>query len=179
MDINKMVQESVDRMAKQFPDEDKSKYVKALTTIFETGIPPQQALGFSDEFIEMLYAYAYKLFQSGKFEQASTAYKYLMVLCPFDVRHPMALAATYYKMKKYDFALSNYIVATFLAPQSPMPFYHGADCLMKMDDPARAAYMLGIVLEKAGDNPEYAALKQRAALTLLQLEKQQKQEIKK
>lgn len=173
-----MIKEAVDKMAEKFPDEDKNKHIEALTKVFEEGMLPQDALGFSQDFVEMLYAYAYKLFQSGKFDEAATAYKYLMVLCPFDVRQPMALAACYHKKRNYADAISNYIVATVLAPDSPMPYYHASDCFLKSDDKDGAIFMLTKAVEKAKENPEYAALLQRAELSLEQLQGQSETRIK-
>lgn len=167
-----MIKEAVDKMSQKFPNEDKKKYTDLLSTIFEGGVLPQDAMGISDAFVEMLYAYAYKLFQAGKFEEASTAYKYLMTICPFDVRHPMALAACFHKMHNYTGALSTYIMATVLAPDSPMPWYHASDCMLKLNDLTGAIYMLDRVLEKAKNNPDYAALKERAEMSIGQLQKQ-------
>ena len=62
MDLSKkeMIEKAVDKMSEEFPNEDKNKYITLLTRIFEDGVYPQDAMGLNDEFIEMLYAYAYK-----------------------------------------------------------------------------------------------------------------------
>ncbi len=174
MDLSKkeMIIQAVDKMSEEFPSEDKNKYITLLSDIFERGAYPQDAMGLSDEFIEMLYAYAYKLFQSGKYNEAATAYKFLMSVCPYDVRHPMALAACFHKMKNYTGALTTYTMCTFLAPNNPMPYYHASDCFLKLNDLPGAIDMLTNVVKVSEGHSEYAALKERADLSIQRLQKQ-------
>lgn len=165
-----MIQKAVDKMSTEFPNEDKKKYITLLTKIIEEGVYPKDAMGLSDEFIEMLYAYAYKLFQSGKFEEAATTYKFLMTVSPADIRHPMALAACFHKMQNYTGALTTYIACTFIAPDDPMPYYHASDCFLKLNDPEKAIGMLKFAVEKAKAKPEYTALQERAERSIEHLQ---------
>lgn len=75
-----MIKEAVNKAAKMVPGTDKNILTIALTKVFEEGMFPQDALGFSDEFMEVMYAATYKLFQEEKFDEAANCYEFLRFL---------------------------------------------------------------------------------------------------
>lgn len=169
---DEMIQTAVDKMSQEFPNEDKSKYVAILNQVIKEGVFPQEAMGFSDEFIEMLYAYAYKLFQSGKFAEAATTYRFLMSMCPWDIRHPLGLGACYHHNKEYTKALTTYITSSYVQPYNPMPLYYASNCFLKLDQLQGAIEMLKLVLTRCANVAEYRELKDKTELLLQGLQKQ-------
>lgn len=170
--LRETVQEITNKMKVEFPSEDPQKHAEVILNFFEKGILPFESMGFDNRFAGMLYSYAYKLFQSGKFKDAEQVYRLLMCLNPLDARYPHALAATLHKEKKFQESLNNYIVAAYLAPDDPMPLYHASDCCMQMNDPYSALTMLSMVIDRVGEKKEFSLLKQRTELSINSLTQQ-------
>lgn len=170
--LRETIQEITNKMKAEFPSENPQRHAEVLLNFFEKGIMPFESMGFDNRFVGMLYSYAYKLFQSGKFSDAEQVYRLLMCLNPLDARYPHALAATLHKEKKFQESLNNYIVAAYLAPDDPMPLYHASDCCMQMNDPYSALTMLSMVIDRVGERKEFNLLKQRAELSINSLTQQ-------
>lgn len=93
-------------------------------------------------------------------------------------KYVLGLAACHHMMKNYQSAIDTYLVQSILEPENPIPFYHMSDCYLAMKDPYSALMVLDMTVKKAGNKPEFKTLKDRATLTMENLRKEIKEEIK-
>ena len=73
---------------------------EAMIKIFEMGFFPAEALGFSQEFLDYVYKYAYVLYQQNKIEEASQLYRWLKLMDPSDLIYTIALNSMLYSTEK-------------------------------------------------------------------------------
>jgi len=143
-----------------------------VTGFLKTGKMPKAALGFSDERIEATYGQAYRLYNTGKYEDASYIFRLLVFLDPAEPKFGLGLAACFHMMKDYKNAIQTYMILTFLDPNTPIPYFHASDCYIEMRNPASALLMLEMAVKRSGEQPEYQLLKERALLTIDKLKKE-------
>jgi type III secretion system low calcium response chaperone LcrH/SycD len=86
----------------------------------------------------------------------------------------MGLAACFHMLKEYKSAAEIYAICGMIDPESPIPYFHASDCYLQMHNSVAAIVTLEMAIKRAGDKPQYATLKDRAALTVASL----KQELK-
>lgn len=141
----------------------------------QQGVMPKDMLGLSDAMIEGIYGQAYRLYNTGKYIDASQLFRLLIMLNSTEPKFAMGLAACFHMMKEYKNAVSTYALCGVIDPENPIPHYHASDCYLHMKDPVSALIALEMAVTRAGDKPEYATLKDRAMLTINSL----KQEIDK
>jgi type III secretion system low calcium response chaperone LcrH/SycD len=134
--------------------------------MLKQGMAPKDALGVSDSYLENVYAQAYRLYNTGKYAEAAHLFRILIMLNAMEPKYMLGLAACFHMMKEYDNAIQSYTMCTALDPQSPLPHYHSSDCFIQMKDYLSAMLCLELAIDRAGDKPEYAKLKERAQLSL-------------
>jgi type III secretion system low calcium response chaperone LcrH/SycD len=143
---------------------------------------PKDAMGFDDNFMEHLYSYAYRLFNSGRYDEARELFILLMRLDATKSRYPFALACCYQKMEKWQDAINAYIAAYVFNQKDPLPIYHVADCLIKLKCPQGAKLMLQSAidlvnsLKSLSSTREHQALKQRAEMMIAAIDKEMQEE---
>jgi type III secretion system low calcium response chaperone LcrH/SycD len=142
---------------------------ETLTMIFEAlkrGVMPKKALGMSEETIEALYTQAYNLYNQGKYNDAAYIFIVLMMLDPTVPKHVLGCAACLHRMGKYEKAAQLYILCSTLDAPNPLPYFHAADCYIKLKALPIADMCLKNTLERCGKNPEHALIRERAELML-------------
>jgi len=169
---DEMIHQAIAKMAEQFPNEDKAKYDVLLKQMFQEGMLPKEAMKVTQDQIEQVYARAYYQFQSGKYKDASTIFKLLMMLDPFDARQPLGLASCFHKEKNYDLAAAFYMRSSVIDPTNPMPMYYASDCARQLNDLVGVKVALDRVKFIIGKNAQYSALLARVDLALEALEKE-------
>lgn len=150
-------------------DAERADFEKNLYKILEEGKDPKEAMGLTPELLECVYGHAFRLFNSGNYEQAGALFAYLSLTDGTDPRYFMGLAASYHMQKKYREAIDAYMNAFYLSPTDPLPFYHMADCCIKLNEIFNAVYCLGVTIYQCGQQPQFAKIKERAELTQLAL----------
>lgn len=134
---------------------------KAMIKIFEKGMIPGKALGFSAEFLEYVYKFAYSLYQQNKIEEAAQLYLWLKTMVPFNETYTIALINCRIHQKKWIQAVSYLMELTYLHPKDPFPFEKICDCLMEEGDLRGALIAIHEAIERAGNKKEYAQNKAR------------------
>lgn len=137
-------------------------------------LPLKDALGFTPADLEGLYNFGYKLFQSGKYQEALPYFIFLRQLDISSYRYSFGIAACYQHLKDYTKAAANYLFCTYLDMANPMPYFHMYHCFMNQGDVYSAFQTLKETILCASDQPAYAELKEKAKLEMRKL----KQEIK-
>lgn len=172
MEIDNLIKESIEKYAKEYPEVNAEEGKAVLTKIMKDHISPKDAMGFSPHFFETVYANAYNLFKAGKYKEATEILHILVFFDPRNAAFVMALGASLHKQKMYTEAIQYYIATTVIDKKTPFPLFHASDCYLKQDNIPGAVLMLKMMLKKIGHEPKYIALKEKAELTLLKLEKE-------
>ena len=171
MDLNK-IQDTLQRInfaaGKQAED--------ALKTIMEhvlkKGIMPKTALKIGDDTMEAIYTQAYNLYNQGRYKESSYIFRLLMLLDFTTPKYILGIAACLHRTKDYINASNLYLLCGCLDPKNPMPHYHSADCYLQLEAPEFAILSLQMAINAAGDQPQYAVVKERAQLLKTGLEAQ-------
>lgn len=149
----------------------------AFGAVLQSGKLPKEALKLTDEKIELYYAQAFRLYNSGKYMEASCIFRMLIFLDVTQPRYAMGLAACAHMMKDYDAAIKLYTMCSVLDSKDPLAPFHASDCYIQKNDPASAMMLLEMAVLRAGKRPEFQILKDRALLTMASLKKEIAQSI--
>lgn len=134
--------------------------------IVKKGMLPKDALGLSDAVVEGIYAQAYRLYNTGKYSEASHLFRMLVMLNTTESKYILGLAACFHMLKEYLNAVQTYSMCSILDPENPIPHYHASDCYVQMKDNLSAIIALDLTVQRAGNKPEYSKIKERALLTI-------------
>lgn len=140
---------------------------------------PKDVFNIDDQQMEGLYAQAYNFYQTGRFKDAIQIFRLLVSLNSTEAKYVLGLGACLHMMKEYKDAVDTYTACCLLDTESPIPFYHMSDCYIAMKDPFSALVTLDMAIKKAGSKPEFQMLKDRAAMTMQNIQKEVKEEGKK
>ena len=132
----------------------------------------KEAMGLTDAMVEGIYGQAYRLYNTGKYKEASQLFRLLMMLNAKQPKYLLGLAACFHMMKEYKNAVEIYTVCGIVDPESPIPHYHASDCYMQMKDVISAIIALEMAVTRSGERAEYKMLKDRAILTIDNLKKE-------
>ena len=135
---------------------------------------PKNAMGLSDAMVEGLYSQAYRLYNTGKYKDASQLFRLLIMIDSTEAKFTMGLAACFHMLKEYESAISTYALCGIIDPESPIPHYHSSDCYIQMKDYVSAIISLEMAVKRCGDKPEFQSLKDRALMTIESFKKKAK-----
>lgn len=135
------------------------------------GTTPKDALGLTDAMVEGIYGQAYRLYNTGKYKEAAQIFRLLLMINATEPKYAMGLAACFHMKKEFQNALGAYSLVTVLDPNSPVSFYHTADCYMQIGDPVSAIIALESAVARSGEKPEFKTLKDRATMMIESLKK--------
>jgi type III secretion system low calcium response chaperone LcrH/SycD len=175
--IKDLIKKSVDENFVEASGIDKKKFEEVLTEMVEGGSTLKKAAGINDQFINQIYAYAYNLFQGGKYEKAQEGFETLRLLDPKNALYTFSAAACLHKLQKYHEAIQYYMCAGIINDNDPIPYYHASDCFLKLDNKYGAVFMLTHALLHLKDTPENAIFKERLEQSIKSLEKEMKEEM--
>jgi type III secretion system low calcium response chaperone LcrH/SycD len=170
-DIKKAVQDIGEGLGKDKPKEVEQLAAKAM----QRGVAPKDVMGLNDQMVEGIYGQAYRLYNTGKYKDASQLFRLLVMLNAAEPKYALGLAACFHMMKEYRNAIEMYTMCGMMDPNNPIPHYHASDCYLQAGDKISAVIALEMAVKRAGDKPEFQQLKDRSALTIQSL----KQEITK
>lgn len=140
--------------------------------MLKQGMTPKDAMGVSSSYLENVYAQAYRLYNTGKYAEAAHLFRILIMFNAMEPKYMMGLAACFHMLKEYVNAIQTYTMCSALDAKNPIPHYHSSDCFIQMKEYLSAMLCLELAIERAGDKPEYAKMKERAQLSLESLKKQ-------
>lgn len=169
-----MIDSALEKVGSSLSQEKKEEFRSFFLNVIEKKMQPKEALDFSKEDMEWLYSYAYQLFSTGKYKEASTPLALLNLLEPNNHKYAFALGSCFQKLKKYQEAIDVYTIAAVLKLNDPMAFYHMSDCHVNLQNIPSALFCLKSAGAICVDNPEFANLKERIDLSIQKLEKEGK-----
>lgn len=149
----------------------KEAYERILKKATEHAVTPKDLLEMSDAQVEAIYAQAYRLYNTGKYNDAISLFRLLTMIDPTEAKFSLGLAACFHMLKDYKAASDLYVLCGVLDPESPIPAFHASDCYLQMKDKVSAIISLELAIKKAGQKPQYQILRDRAQLTIDSLKK--------
>jgi type III secretion system low calcium response chaperone LcrH/SycD len=157
----------------------KDKNATVLADEFvRNGHMPKDILNLSDQQIEGLYAQAYNFYQTGRFKDALQIFRLLIMLNANEQKYILGLAACQHMLKEFKNAVDAYTLCSILDPESPIAYYHMSDCFLEMKDPYSAIVALDMAIKRSGAKPEFQMLKDRAKMTMENLQSEVKEKNK-
>ena len=150
----------------------KSKEYQQMLQKAAQGSTPKDAMGLTDAMVEGIYGQAYRLYNTGKYKDASQLFRLLIMLNTTEPKYAMGLAACFHMLKEYRSAVDTYTIVSMVNPENPVPFFHASDCMIQMGDNASAIIALEMAIKRSGEKPEFRTLKDRALLTIQSLKKE-------
>ncbi len=168
--VSDLIDKTVAKTGSKFSEEEKHMHKDVLKKVFEEGQLPYEAMGFSEHYMEFMYHYAYQMYNSGNYKRAKHIFLLLTSLNPISAKYWLGAAATVHNLNEYERAIMYYITASTFDLESPLPYYHAADCQMKLNKPLEAILFLNGTVNKIGDDPKYSAIKERAIAMIKKLD---------
>lgn len=168
------VRKAINKTGKEIEKSGGKDVERLSNSLLSEKILPRNALGLSDAMVEGLYSQAYRLYNTGKYKDASQLFRLLIMMDSTEAKFSMGLAACFHMMKEYENAVSTYALCGIIDPESPVPHYHASDCYIQMKDPISAIISLEMAIKRAGDHPEFQSLKDRALMSIESLKKEVK-----
>lgn len=170
-DQKEEVKKAIEKMGLNFGGEQGKDMEKLSKTALYEQLLPKNAMGLSDAMVEGLYSQAYRLYNTGKYKDASQLFRLLIMIDSTEAKYTMGLAACFHMLKEYESAVSTYALCALIDPDSPIPFYHSSDCYIQMKDFVSAIISLEMAVKRAAGKPEFQSLQDRALMTIESLKK--------
>ena len=175
LDFDKMDVDKIQDMLQKINFSAGKKAEEALKVMMEAvlkkGVMPKQALKLGDDTMEAIYTQGYNLYNQGRYKEASYIFRLLTLLDFTTPKYILGMAASLHRLKDYKTAANLYMMCAALEPNNPLPHFHSADCYLQMDAIEIALLSLTMAITAAGEQPQYAMVKERAMLLRSGLEK--------
>lgn len=168
-EIKRMVQE-IKKDRPDFTDADLAEQERVLKEVIFNLKTPAEAMGFSPQFIEALYAIGYQGFKSGDYDTAYPIFKFLSQMDPNKARYFSGMASIHFAKKEWDQAQYYFIASAFIDEIDPMPYFYAAECSIEKKDLLEALFYYRGVISRSKDAPQYAPLVQRAKMSIANIE---------
>ena len=163
-DIEKRILEKLEEYGKDLSKEEKELQLEALKKALIQRQEPKEAMGISEENLELMYSQAYTLYQAGNFKEANNFFRMLSFLDRKKARNWHGLAATYHKLGEFERAAESYFAWAVVQKDTPLPYYHASDCFEQMNNKIGAFFALNGAISRCADNPEYAKIKEKCMM---------------
>jgi type III secretion system low calcium response chaperone LcrH/SycD len=164
--IRHFAEDVMKQLPKGIPEEEKGKYVDLMIEIFVKNRAAKDAMGFSDEMIENIYAYGHRLYNNGNYKKAKEVFTALTVFLPNEPRFYLGKAACCQSLHEWEEAATGYYTCGDIDKDSPMPYYYLYECLSQLKRFHEAAAALGEVIARCGDLDIFIKIKERCVLLL-------------
>lgn len=163
--IEELIKDTVEEVSPNSSPKEKMEYAAMLQKSIEEGrFPSKEEFGITPDMLTGLYASGYRLYNSGNYNDASIIFSILGLMDSKNSDYIFSLGACHHQLKEFKDALNYYMAAFYMDTRNPLPFFHIADCYIQMKKPGHAIFSLAMVIAQAGDNPNYAKIKQKAEL---------------
>lgn len=141
--------------------------------IFQKGMLPKDALAVSNARAETMYAQAHRLYNGGKYVEASRIFRMLIFLNVTEPKYMLGLAGCFHMLGEYQNGVDGYVRVAMIDPNTPIPYYHMADCHVNLKDNDSAIVSLELAITLCKEKKEYSIIKKRAQMMIEKLEKEE------
>lgn len=166
------VSKAAEKVAEKAAEETSEKLEEAAENVVKKGILPKDAMGMDDQMLEGIYGQAYRLYNTGKYQEASQIFRLLIMVNSMEPKYTMGLAACFHMVKEYKHAVDGYTLCSIIDPDNPIPQYHAADCFINLGDKLSAIIALKMAVKRAGNKQEFTTLVDRANMMIESLKKE-------
>jgi len=153
-------------MFKQIKDLDPHGLAKISHAVAFEGYTFKDFAKISDEQMESIYATAFNLVNTRKFEDAERLLEWLASMNQYEQKYLIGLGIARQQQQKYKDAVKAYAAATMLDVTNPIPPIRAAECFLALGQLKEAESGCRGALHWAGDVPEHGAIRERAELLL-------------
>ena len=92
-----------------------------VSKMTKQGTSPKDAMGVNSTYLENIYSQAYRLYNTGKYSEATHLFRLLILLNAMEPKYTLGLAACSHMLKDYNTAIQLYTLSSTLDPQNPIP----------------------------------------------------------
>jgi type III secretion system low calcium response chaperone LcrH/SycD len=163
-EMEELIKQAVDQLGPEYSDQLKASLADAARKIYFEGMLPKDAMGISDAVMDGIYRIACELYEGGKFDEARKIFAFLRFLDGSKFRFVFAQALCYHRQEDYANAAACYAISALINQEDPWPLLRIAECHLSLDLPDLAYEVLSDAINRAGNNPEYEQIKNRALL---------------
>jgi len=121
---------------------DTKKITEAVKSMLTNGSTLKQLKGVSNEELEAVYSLAFGYYRTGKYDEASKLFQFLVLFDHLNAKFWFGLGAVQQALKDYQGAVSSYGYCSFLKLDNPKPQLHAAECFLALGDKRNAASTL-------------------------------------
>lgn len=171
-EVNAMIEKN---LKEYFPDASKEELEKRrqfLREVYIEGKNMGEAMGFTLEQKDALYALGYHNYNNGKYDEARKFFCFLTLLDNKDSRYLFASGAAYHMLKDYPSAITFYSLCTYQDWLNPLPWYHLADCYIQTKQYKEACNALENMIRRCGKDKMYKKICERSKLLQESLQSQ-------
>ncbi|MEE2960129.1 MAG: SycD/LcrH family type III secretion system chaperone [Myxococcota bacterium] len=144
-----------------------AQYLEFMIHGFMNGLITLQELeGISDEEMETIYALGYNFFTYGKYDAAKDIFTGLTAYAPYTAHYWRALGAVNQQLKDYHEAIAAYDMAIANDEYDVVSYVYRGESHILSKNADSGLEDLRVVLQIAGEVPEYGPWVQRAELLL-------------
>ena len=133
---------------------DTEKIAEGVKSLIEKGSTLKQLKGVSNEELEAVYSLAFGYYRTGKYDEASKLFQFLVLFDHLNAKFWFGLGAVQQALKDYQGAVSSYGYCSFLNLENPKPQYHAAECFLAIGDKRNAASSLEALNEYCPENTD-------------------------
>lgn len=162
--LEQKADEFVESLAADAPEGFKKKMREVYIKEYYGGESLAKSFGISDDALNTAYTLGYTLYANGQYKEA---YHYFFILTFFDANDPnyqFGFAATLHMLKEYERAINHYWGCISLDFDNPIPWFHMADCYMKLGNLDMALVCIKAVLIRVEGDKDYQAIQKKAEL---------------
>lgn len=170
-----LIEEIMKKTPMKLTEEQKAAQIEAMLKICDDEMPAMEAMGFSNEMIESIYAYGFRSYNNGQYKKAKSIFTSLIIFQPNDARFYLGKGASCQKLGEWEEAAVDYDTCGQIDTDSPMPYFYMYECLKQLKLGHEAAAALGEVVKRCKDLDLFAELKGKALLLLKSVEQESKE----
>jgi type III secretion system low calcium response chaperone LcrH/SycD len=126
----------------------------------------QKAFGVSNYEMEEIYSEAYRFYQEDNYLEASTGFRWLVLLNPFIAKYWTGLAASLQLLEKYEKALHAYAISALLESENPYPHFHAYECYEALNNKEEAEKALDLAYQRTIGKAAYSDLEEEIERSL-------------
>lgn len=111
-----------------------NQIVEAARQFLEGGATLGELKGISPAELEAVYALGFTHYRTGRYEDASKLFQFLVLFDHLNPKYWLALGAVQQVAKDFKAAIASYGYASFLDLENPKPQLHAAECFLALGD---------------------------------------------
>ncbi|MBO6168087.1 MAG: SycD/LcrH family type III secretion system chaperone [Kiritimatiellae bacterium] len=133
---------------------DTAKVAAAAEEFLKSNSTLKQLKGVSNAELEAVYSLAFGYYQTGKVDEASQLFRFLVLFDHLNAKYWFGLGAVQQLAKDFQGATTSYGYCSFLELENPKPQYHAAECFLALGDKRNAASCLEALNEYCPANTD-------------------------